>query len=194
MATDTAIKLMVGLGNPGPTYRSTRHNAGAWFIERLAQQQEQTLTDNTKLHGRTGKIVVNGQTCYLLIPNTYMNLSGSAVAAIADYYQISSDAILIAHDEIDLDPGIVKLKYDGGHGGHNGLRDIFERLQTRAFYRLRIGVGKAKTQKAVADYVLSAPSVDEQIVIDAAITRALQQVPDLLAGKIEHVMKQLHTV
>lgn len=190
---DAAIKLIVGLGNPGPNYERTRHNAGAWLIEQLAKQHNEKLSLHKDLHGFVGKITVEGNRCYLLIPTTYMNLSGQAVAACAQYYKVQPDEILIAHDELDLTPGTIRLKWSGGHGGHNGLRDIFEKLGTPDFHRLRIGIGRTDKKSEQANYVLSRPPIEEQHKIDKSIERGLNILPYLTEGKIEQAMQILHT-
>jgi PTH1 family peptidyl-tRNA hydrolase len=189
----THIKLIVGLGNPGPSYEHTRHNAGAWFVERLAAEHNEMLRKDNDFAGLIGKITVDANACFLLLPTTYMNLSGKAVSAVANFYKITPEEILVAHDEIDLPPGTVRYKFAGGHGGHNGLRDIIKALDSKNFYRLRLGVGKAKHKEDVADYVLQRPSKAEQQIIVQAIDDALQVLPDVISGNIEKAMKILHT-
>ena len=149
------IKLIVGLGNPGPQYSQTRHNAGAWFVGALSRDYNIPLNLETKFFGHSGRGLIDGKDCRLLIPNTFMNLSGKAVGALATFYKILPDEILVAHDELDIDPGLVKLKKSGGHGGHNGLRDIISALgNNKNFYRLRIGIGHPGNAKLVSNYVL----------------------------------------
>lgn len=188
-----SIQLIVGLANPGKQYAQTRHNAGAWFVGELAESVNTTLRLENKYHGWHGQVSLYGQTCHLLIPNTYMNLSGQAVRACMSYHKILPDSILIAHDEIDLDPGIVKLKFDGGDGGHNGLKDIIRHLNTKQFYRLRIGVGHPGQREAVADFVLSPPSKAERTEINAALQRANDVLPLVMNGDIQKAMHKLHT-
>jgi len=187
------ISLIVGLGNPGAEYERTRHNAGEWFIEALAAQNQTILRQNNKFHGRSAQVKLHGQDCHLLIPTTFMNLSGKSLSALANFYKIFPNQILVAHDEIDLPVGEVKLKFDGGHGGHNGLRDIIQHLGSREFYRLRIGVGHPGNSNLVHDYVLSPPKKSEQILIEDAIQKAEQVVPLLVEGQIQKAMMELHT-
>lgn len=188
------IQLITGLANPGKEYAETRHNAGAWFLERLADMASVTLRSDSKLHGLHSAATLEGQKCQLLIPTTYMNRSGISVAACMKYYKLTPETTLIAHDEIDLPVGDIRLKIDGGDGGHNGLKDIISHLHTKKFYRLRIGVGRPKHSKDVVDYVLERPSKADRIIIDDAITRALAVVPQLLNGDIQQAMQLLHTV
>ena len=146
------IKLIVGLGNPGPQYEQTRHNAGAWYVNALAHDYSIPLQLETKFFGHVGRGMIGNSDCRLLIPNTFMNLSGKAVGALATFYKILPDEILVAHDELDIDPGTVKLKQSGGHGGHNGLRDIISALaNNRDFYRLRIGIGHPGNKSQVTN-------------------------------------------
>lgn len=188
-----AIKLLVGLGNPGTEYAATRHNAGAWLTEALVKQAGQSLRQEAKFQGQTATISLFGSTCRLLNPTTFMNRSGQAVRAITNFYQIEPDEILVIHDELDLAPGIARLKFDGGHGGHNGLRDIIAHLGTNKFYRMRIGIGHPGNSKITGDYVLNRPSRDEQARIEDAITQGLQIIPLLLAGDTARAMQQLNT-
>ena len=187
------ITLVVGLGNPGPSYEHTRHNAGAWFIEQIAAEQSLSLKEENKFHGLNAKASFSQDACQLLLPTTFMNASGQSVSAIANFYKIKPEHILVVHDEIDLPPGTIKLKYSGGHGGHNGLRDIIKALGTNHFYRLRIGVGKAAHKDDVSDFVLKKPSQTEQTLIDGAIYRGLRELNNIVAGEFEAVMKNLHT-
>lgn len=187
------IQLIVGLGNPGNKYVQTRHNAGAWFIETLAAVANSHLSPEKKFHGQYALTKLCGQTCHLLLPTTYMNESGLSVRAAAQYYKIPTETILIAHDEIDLPAGTIRLKFDGGAGGHNGLKDIIDHLHTKKFYRLRIGVGHPGNSKAVVDYVLNAPSQAERALIDVAIERTQAVLPAILAGDFSKAMQQLHS-
>lgn len=189
----SGILLIVGLANPGAEYEHTRHNAGAWFVSALAADANISLRHNAKFHGLHGTAKVKGHECHLLIPSTYMNLSGQAVQAIASYYKIPTQAILIAHDEIDLPPGVVRLKMDGGHGGHNGLRDIISRLSSKEFYRLRIGVGHPGNSKDVSDYVLASPKKAERTEIDDALKTAEEILPLVMEGQFQKAMQLLHT-
>jgi PTH1 family peptidyl-tRNA hydrolase len=189
----SGIQLIVGLGNPGSDYENTRHNAGAWFVDDLAQSHQTTLRPVAKFHGAHSTIQVNGHDLHLLIPSTFMNLSGQAVGALANYYKIPPETILIAHDEIDLPVADIRLKFDGGHGGHNGLRDIIRHLNSNQFYRLRIGVGHPGDSKEVINYVLKPPKKSEREEIDTALHTARQILPNLLDGHFQQAMQQLHT-
>lgn len=190
---NTPIELIVGLGNPGNEYEDTRHNAGAWFIETIAEDSNTNLRTETKFKGLYGKAYIDGHDCHLLLPTTFMNLSGEAVQAIARFYKINPKNILVVHDELDLDPGDVKLKFDGGHGGHNGLRSIVSHLNTKGFHRLRLGIGHPGNSKDVVDYVLKRPSKHDQQLIVQAIDDAIRILPDVLTGNIQKAMKALHT-
>jgi peptidyl-tRNA hydrolase, PTH1 family len=185
------IKLIVGLGNPGDKYAATRHNAGFWWVDFIAQQTNSTLSLDAKMFGITGKLNPHSDK-WLLKPTTFMNASGKAVAAIANYYKISPDEILVIHDELDLTTGQIKLKYGGGHGGHNGLRDIHAALGTPNYWRLRIGIGHPGEKNEVVNYVLKAPTKDEQTAIDDSIYES-SKVLDLLKGEFESAMLKLHT-
>lgn len=188
-----AIQLLVGLANPGDKYANTRHNAGAWLVQAFADQEHIELKAETKFNGQVGRFDFNDNTCWLLIPTTYMNHSGQAVAALAKYYKVAPEAILIAHDELDFDAGKVKFKQGGGHGGHNGLRDIIGRVSSREFHRLRLGIGHPGNRDDVTDYVLKAPSKSDRQKIDLAIDEALRVLPSYLAGEHESAMQELHT-
>lgn len=186
-----AITLIVGLCNPGVDYDHTRHNAGAWWLEAIVQQKTISLQYEKKFlgnHAALGK-----PPCHLLLPTTFMNHSGRAVRAITTFYKIASAQVLVAHDDLDLSPGTIKLKWGGGHGGHNGLRDIIEQLGTADFYRLRIGIGHPGQREQVLNYVLGRPSVADKQKIEQAIERATIFLPDILQGNMQHVMNTLHT-
>lgn len=190
----SAIQLIVGLGNPGREYEDTRHNAGAWLVERLAHQQRCTLASDGKFSGLTGRVNIAGQDLKLLIPTTFMNLSGQAVAAMATFFKIPIEAILVAHDELDIAPGTARLKTGGGHGGHNGLRDIINKFGNQNnFHRLRIGIGHPGSADKVVGYVLNKPSSDDRISIDAAIDAALKTLPLTISGQWSRAMNELHT-
>lgn len=189
----TPIRLMVGLGNPGAKYATTRHNAGVWFFEALLNTFPYTLKTEGKFHGQHALVTLFGQECHLLLPTTYMNDSGLSVRATANYYKIPPEAILIVHDEIDLPVGSARLKFDGGAGGHNGLKDIIEQLHTKKFYRLRLGVGHPGNSRIVVDYVLNAPSKAERSLIDSTIQQAQAVLPAILAGNVSAAMQQLHS-
>ena len=195
----TPLRLIVGLGNPGSEYRATRHNAGAWFVERLAQDVGASLGVQAKFQAIAGSVRANdGGDRRFALPQTFVNRSGLAVSALARFYRIAPEEILIAHDELDLKPGVVKLKQGGGSAGHNGLKDIVASLGTPDFWRLRIGIGHpregALSEQEVADYVLHRPRLEEQQAIDDAIARALAIWRWLEAGDTERAMHELHTV
>lgn len=188
------IKLIVGLGNPGTQYRGTRHNAGADFIEALARSTGTTLQEETKFFGLTGRATIAGHDVRLLIPTTFMNLSGKSVASVASFYKIEPEQILVAHDELDISAGTARFKQGGGHGGHNGLRDIVPALgNNKNFHRLRIGIGHPGHASKVTGYVLNAPSVDDRIRINACIDEAITALPLLLEGDSTKAMTKLHS-
>ncbi len=191
----SGIKLIVGLGNPGDKYEATRHNAGFWFIDAIATQTNSKLALDAKMFGIVGKL---NQDVWLLKPNTFMNGSGKAVAALANYYKILPKEILVIHDELDLPAGSAKLKFGGGHGGHNGLRDIHAALGTADYWRLRLGIdhpGPSSPNKAneVVNYVLKAPNKTENDALRASIHAACGVVDLLLKGEFESAMLKLHT-
>ncbi len=188
----SGIKLFVGLGNPGEKYEKTRHNAGFWWIDALASQTHSKLASDAKFLGDSGRLQVQSD-AWLLKPSTFMNRSGSAVAALANYYKILPAEILIIHDELDLPVGHCKLKAGGGHAGHNGLKDIEAALGTKNFLRLRLGIGCPSDRSEVINFVLKAPSKDEQAKIDEKIYDSTQLVDLLLLGNVEHAMLKLHT-
>lgn len=167
------IKLIVGLGNPGDKYTDTRHNAGEWLIERLARRFNISLNPESKFFGKTASTLVNGKEVRLLVPTTFMNLSGKAVGALASFYRIKPEEILVIHDELDLPPGTAKLKQGGGHGGHNGLKDIVAQLgNNNNFYRLRIGIGHPGHRDLVAGYVLNKPSPADRDALEKVLDEA----------------------
>ncbi len=186
------MKLVVGLGNPGRKYEATRHNAGYWWVERLALAGKAELKASARFHGRVARLHAPLET-WLLLPETFMNESGRAVAALANYYKLAASEILIVHDELDLAPGAAKLKHGGGIAGHNGLSDVASRLGTREFWRLRIGIGRPALPAAGADYVLAPPLAAERAAIDEAIERSLAVWPLLARGEHEAAMLKLHT-
>ncbi|MDF1762735.1 MAG: aminoacyl-tRNA hydrolase [Oleibacter sp.] len=189
-----SIRLIVGLGNPGAEYEQTRHNAGAWLVERLARQEGIKLAAEKKFYGHVGKGHIAGQECFLLVPSTFMNLSGQAVAAIANFYKIDLAEILVAHDELDLPPGVAKFKTGGGHGGQNGLRDIISKMGNQnGFHRLRVGIGHPGDKSRVTGHVLGRASKSEQQSIDAVIDEALRVLPVAIAGDMAKAMNQLHS-
>ena len=188
------IKLIVGLGNPGAKYKDTRHNAGEWLVERLAQRFNFSLKEESKFFGKTARAVINGQEIRFLVPTTFMNLSGKAVGALATFYRIQPEQILIAHDELDLPPGTVKIKLGGGHGGHNGLRDSIAQLSNnKNFYRLRVGIGHPGDKNLVAAYVLSKPSPTDLTLIDKALEEATDCVEVLLKDGINKATNRLNS-
>lgn len=167
------IKLIVGLGNPGDKYAETRHNAGEWLVERLAHRFNTTLNPENKFFGKTARTLVNGKEVRLLVPTTFMNLSGKAVAALSGFYRIKPEEILVIHDELDLPPGSAKLKLGGGHGGHNGLKDIVAKLgNNNNFHRLRLGIGHPGHRDLVAGYVLNKPSPTDRQALEKALDEA----------------------
>ncbi len=186
------IKLIVGLGNPGPEYEDTRHNAGFWLLDQLAQQWHSHWQDDRKFFGHLIRSTrPSGEIC-LLKPQTYMNLSGQAVQAVASFYKIQPQEILVIHDELDLEPGRIKFKLGGGNGGHNGLKDIQARLGSPDFYRLRLGIGHPGDRNEVVNYVLKKPRREEKELIEDAIDKSIATLPDILAGKIEAAQRVLH--
>jgi len=185
--------MIVGLGNPGSQYEQTRHNAGFWFLERLANIYHASLRAESKFHGSVAKVVISGSDVWLLQPDTFMNLSGQSIAALSRFYKIDPEQILVVHDELDLSPGTARLKQGGGHGGHNGLRDTIARLGTKMFARLRIGIGHPGDKSRVHDYVLHRASQDDQIAIDLAIQNAIDVVELIVNGDWDKAMNRLHT-
>lgn len=191
---ETPIDMIVGLGNPGPKYQRTRHNAGADFVRALAISVGATLSTESKFYGETARISLNGRDIRLLVPITYMNRSGQAVSATAKFYQIEPQNILVAHDELDHSPGTSRLKIGGGHGGHNGLRDIIKNLgNNKDFARLRIGIGHPGHADEVADYVLKKASKGDQQLIDNSMSDALNFLPLAIQGEWEQAMNKLHS-
>lgn len=188
------IRLIVGLGNPGAEYEHTRHNAGAWLVERLARREGISLSPDKKFFGLSGKGRISGQECFLLLPTTFMNRSGQAVAALANFYKIKPNEILVAHDELDMPAGVAKFKIGGGHGGQNGLRDIIAQLgNQKDFHRLRIGIGHPGDKSLVTGHVLGRASKAEQQSIDAVIDEALCILPDAISGDMAKAMNRLHS-
>ncbi len=192
------IRLIVGLGNPGSKHAADRHNAGFWFVDRLAAQHKQSLQPEKRFNGQMAKIQIKGHDIYLLEPDTFMNLSGEAVAPLCRFHKIEASEVLVVHDELDLKPGAARLKQGGGNGGHNGLKDIQQHLSSAQFWRLRFGIGHPRdlpgnlARMDVADYVLKKPSSEEQVQIDAAITKTIATLPLILEGKTQEAMQILH--
>jgi PTH1 family peptidyl-tRNA hydrolase len=188
------IKLLVGLANPGPEYAKTRHNAGQWYLNQFVSQENIQLKAEAKFYGLTGRIQFAGNDLRLLVPTTFMNLSGKAVAAMANFYRIKPEEILVAHDELDLPPGVAKFKLGGGHGGHNGLKDIISKLgNNKNFYRLRIGIGHPGDRNKVSGYVLGKAPKSEQSLIDQSIDEAARCTHILGQYGLEKAMNRLHS-
>lgn len=187
------IKLFVGLGNPGPDYDATRHNAGFWWIDTIAHELKVSLTSEKAYNAKVARCTVDGQHRWLLQPQTFMNRSGQSVAGLARFFKIQPEEILVAHDELDIDPGQAKLKLGGGHAGHNGLRDIHAQLGAPSYWRLRLGVGHPGDRDEVINWVLKKPSLDHRIAIAQAMDRAQKALPALLAGDMDKAMLQIHT-
>ncbi len=185
--------MVVGLGNPGPKYAETRHNAGFWFLGRLLESASVSLRSQTRLKSEVARATLFDRDVVLAQPTTFMNHSGQAVRALTDYYDIDPANLLVAYDELDLAPGTARLKEGGGHGGHNGVRDIVRHLGTPDFLRLRIGIGHPGNKDAVTRYVLSRSPADQRGQIDAAIDRALDVMPLVAAGRLQDAMTALHT-
>ena len=187
------IKLFVGLGNPGPEYEATRHNAGFWWIDALARELKVHLAMDKGHQGMVARASVHGQAVWLLQPQTFMNVSGRSVASLARFFKIAPHEILVAHDELDIVPGQVKLKFGGSHAGHNGLRDIHAQLGSGDYWRLRLGVGHPGIKAEVVHWVLKKPSLDHRIAIDQCIDRSLKAVPAFLAGDMDKATLLVHT-
>lgn len=187
------IKLLVGLGNPGSEYEDTRHNAGFWWIDAVARELKLSLVPERNYHGLVARTAFNGQNLWLLEPQTFMNLSGKSVGSLARFFKIQPEEILVAHDELDIPPGEVKLKRGGSHAGHNGLRDIHAQLGTSDYWRLRIGVGHPGDKSEVVSWVLKKPMLEHKKAIEDSIHRSVQALPLLLAGEMEKAMAKIHT-
>jgi PTH1 family peptidyl-tRNA hydrolase len=190
------IRLLVGLGNPGPEYEATRHNAGFWFIDQLAQQLKTTLAPERSCFSQVARVNrpiagVDGP-IWLLKPMTFMNLSGKSVAALARFFKIEPGEVLVVHDELDLMPGHVKMKLGGSHAGHNGLKDIHAQLGSADYWRLRLGIGHPGVKAEVTDYVLRKPPKEQREAIDKAIEQSLTALPLLLAGEMERATMKVH--
>ena len=186
------VKAIVGLGNPGAKYDATRHNAGFWFVDEVARQYGGQFRPEAKFHGALARIQVAGEEIWLLKPTTFMNRSGLAVQALARFYKLAPEAILVVHDELDLPVGGVRLKRGGGHGGHNGLKDIIKALDSREFGRLRIGIDHPGDRHKVVDYVLKAPGKTERLHIERAIDEAARYLPEIISGDWAAAMNHLH--
>ena len=186
------IRLLVGLGNPGPEYEATRHNAGFWFIEAVARDLRTSLTAERSYHGLAARVMRPDGPVWLLEPMTFMNLSGKSVAALARFFKIAPGEILVAHDELDLQPGQVKMKLGGSHAGHNGLKDIQAQLGSADFWRLRLGVGHPGVKAEVVNYVLRKPPAEQAEAIDKCIEQSLGALDLLLAGDMERALMKVH--
>jgi peptidyl-tRNA hydrolase, PTH1 family len=185
--------LIAGLGNPGPRYHATRHNAGFWFADAVAHARGGRFKSSDRFHGELCEVTADGRACWILKPDVFMNRSGQAVAALAGFYKIPPEQILVVHDELDLPPGTVRLKQGGGNGGHNGLRSVAESVGSGDFARLRIGIGHPGHRDLVTDYVLTKPSQADRQAIEAAIADAMAVMPEILGGELERAMHKLHT-
>ena len=187
------IKLFAGLGNPGTEYEATRHNAGFWWVDALARELKVSLVAERGYHGLMARANIHGQVVWLLEPQTFMNLSGKSVAALARFYKIQPEEILVVHDELDVVPGQAKLKFGGGHGGHNGLRDIHAQLGTGDYWRLRLGIGHPGVKSEVMNWVLKKPAPEQREAMEETVARTLKAVPALLAGEMEKATLIAHT-
>ena len=185
------IKLIVGLGNPGAQYADTRHNAGFWFVDEVARKYGISLSMDKKYHGQVGRGTIEGQEVRLLLPETFMNRSGQSVVPLAKFFQIKPNEILIAHDELDISPGSIRLKTGGGHGGHNGLRDIVPHIGAD-FHRLRIGIGHPGHASQVSAHVLSKPAVGDRAAIDQAIDCAVANLPLIMANDLDKARNHIN--
>jgi PTH1 family peptidyl-tRNA hydrolase len=188
-----ALRLIVGLGNPGSEYAETRHNAGFWFCERLARELGTSFARESRYHGYVAKARVGGQDIWLLMPQTFMNRSGQAVQALAHFYRIDAAEMLVVHDELDLPPGQMRLKFGGGLGGHNGLKDITAHLATQDYWRLRVGIGHPGDRNEVVNYVLKPPRREEREEVDAALDRALLAWPTLAKGEFNAATQKINS-
>lgn len=193
MPAPIPLRLIAGLGNPGAEYAQTRHNTGFWWLDKLAQSLRASLKPEPRFQALVGRAPSPGGEILLAAPQTFMNASGRALGALAHFFKIPPEQILVVHDELDLTPGTVKLKFGGGHGGHNGLKDIKQVLGSAEFWRLRIGIGHPGERAAVVDYVLHAPRREESELIDDAIDMSLAVAPQIMRGEMEAAMLKLHT-
>jgi PTH1 family peptidyl-tRNA hydrolase len=185
------IRLVVGLGNPGKEYERTRHNAGFWLVERFAASKGVALRKDPKYQALVGRLPDNG--AWLLLPQSFMNASGRAVQMLAGFFKIKPEEILVVHDELDFAPGTARIKQGGGIAGHNGLKDISQRVGSHDYWRLRLGVGRPESATEMADYVLHKPSLEEKQAIDASIDNALALLPQMIQGDLQGAMQKLHT-
>jgi len=190
--TDSVIRLIAGLGNLGVKYDKTRHNAGFWFVDELARRFSGAFKLETKFSGECCKIDIAGEAVWLIKPTTFMNRSGLSVKQLSSFFKIPAEQILIAHDELDIDPGTLRLKSGGGHGGHNGLRDLHAQIG-KEYWRLRVGIGHPGAANKVADYVLSRASAADEVEIHNSIDRAADEIERIVSGDMQKVMNTLHT-
>lgn len=193
MEAATKIKLIVGLGNPGPQYENTRHNTGFWLVKILAEKYNGILKFETKFKGLFGNLDILNNECKVLMPTTFMNLSGEAVYKVIGFYKIPTETILVIHDELDFLPGVIRLKKGGGANSHNGIQNIIDRLNNNNFWRLRIGIGKPSFKDDMPNYVISSPNKTETEQIHKAIDRAIEIIPDLILGNFEKAAQILHS-
>lgn len=193
VALTADIRLIVGLGNPGADYVDTRHNAGFWFVDLLANHLSLTFRFEKRFNAAEAKYRTNGKDVLLLKPQTFMNRSGQSIGALARFYKLKPDQMLVVHDELDLAPGDNRLKQGGGHGGHNGLRDTINHLGDKEFFRLRVGIGHPGDRDQVINYVLHRPSVQDKASIEAANQRTLEVMPQVFEGRLDKAMQALHT-
>ncbi len=191
-AASAQIDVIAGLGNPGPDYSETRHNAGFWFLDRLAESQGKSFSSESRFLGDVCSVIIGSHPVRLIKPMRYMNRSGQSVAALARYFKIPSEKILVVHDELDLPPGDARFKFAGGHGGHNGLRDLISHLGNADFWRVRLGIGHPGNQRQVVDYVLKRPSREHHDLIDEAITSVLDVAPMMVNGDMQKAMNSVH--
>ncbi len=190
---DNNIQIIAGLGNPGNEYEKTRHNAGFWFIDQLVSKYNITLKNESKFSAQLGRLNTASGSVWLIKPSTFMNRSGQAIAQLARFYKIQPEQILIVHDDLDLSPGVVKLKQGGGHGGHNGLRDSIAQLADKNFYRLRLGIGHPGSKEQVVGFVLGKTPQSEKILIESAIDKSIDSIELILQGEMQKAMNQLHS-
>lgn len=192
MAASSRVKIVAGLGNPGGQYQRTRHNAGFWFLDELADRWTARFRSDPRFQAETATVDLAGHGLHLLKPMGFMNRSGQAVAAFARYHKVPAEQILVVHDELDFEPGVVRLKVGGGHGGHNGLRDVIAVLGVAGFVRLRLGIGRPTDSRPMADYVLSRPPGADEQAIHEAIRRGLERLPAMCGGDLASAMNQLN--
>jgi PTH1 family peptidyl-tRNA hydrolase len=188
------FRLIAGLGNPTPQYARTRHNAGFWVVDEIVAHTGASFSADARTQGRLVRMDLEGEAVYLLKPMQFMNRSGGAVAALARFYRIEPEQILVVHDELDFAPGKLRLKRGGGHGGHNGLRDIIACLGSSDFWRLRVGIGHPGDRSAVAGYVLTPPSPADSVLLECAVGRASGFFPEIVTGKLDRVVSEMHSV